>query len=188
MAVQSPTQASNPQERGLPSPRTPEIDARPALRRHAGQPALSPLIPTDLDTGFIGRVLRTTGAVALLLGLMVYGWLGWRFSLGLLGGAALGMGSLWSISWTVQRLVRPGPSPVACPKGRRSPLGAVALLKLPLLAAAAWLVVQATQGSVAAMGAAVAGATLVPVVIILKLAGRWLIAQPPPGERRPNSG
>lgn len=134
-----------------------------------------------LDLAFVRRVLRTTTVVALLLAWGIYCWYGVRVSAGFLAGAALGLASLASIEWIVRRCARPGGP------GSR-PVGLLALAKLPLMAAAVWLLVWASHGSLAVLGAAAGGVSLLPVVIVLKIAGRWLIDQPLPGDRRRKIG
>jgi hypothetical protein len=127
-----------------------------------------PLQGGQFDAAFVGRVLRTSAVAAVLLAWMIYGWLGWRIGLGFLAGAAVSLGSLASIDWMVRRLTSQG--------GRsHRKITAVALAKIPLLALFAWLIVWAAGGNVRVVAAAVAGASLVPVVVVLKILGRWLV-------------
>jgi len=41
-----------------------------------------------------------------------------------------------------------------------------------------WLIVSAARGSVPVLGGVIAGVTLVPVVMVLKVAGIWLVSAP----------
>jgi len=123
------------------------------------------------DQGFIRRVMRTTAFVAIVLAGIAYPRFGERVTLGLLRGAALAIASLASIDWMVRRLVRPG-----------GPSRRVAMtflyLKIPILGAVLWLIVSAARGSVPVLGGVIAGVTLVPVVMVLKVAGIWLVSAP----------
>ena len=161
----------------------PATDNLAATRRTEGASERAGLasLGSDLGADFIRRVLRTTAVVALLLTWMVTGWLGWRIGLGLAAGAALSLGSLASIDWMVRQFARPG----TFTKPR---MAFLFLVKIPVLGLLAWLIVWAARGSVAVTAAVAAGATLVPVIILLKILGRWLVGASAAGGRRTDRG
>jgi hypothetical protein len=125
---------------------------------------------SGLDLAFATRVCRTGAVAAVVLALLVAGWLGWGAALSFLAGAAVGIGSLASIHWMVRRLEE-----LDGRSARR--LGIAVLLKFPVLAAAVLLAVWTARGEPRAMAALLAGASLVPAVVVLKVAGLWLVGR-----------
>jgi hypothetical protein len=132
-----------------------------------------------MDGGFPRRVCVTTAWVAILLALMMTSRVGGHAAAGLLVGAGLAIAGLLTIEWVLRR-------GSGAPKGGARRLEFAALLKLPLMAAAIALLAHLTRNDPRAMMGVAAGATLVPVVILLKFVGLALTGRAPgqAGSRR----
>lgn len=137
-----------------------------------------------LDREFPRRVCRTTALVAGLLAVWLGDRFGWRVSVGLLAGAALGAGGLLAVDWMVRQLG----SQMARQSRKLVLLG---LLKLPLMGLVVWLVYRFSGGETRVMAALAAGASLVPAVIVLKVLSRTFLSrkeQPAAGRRSRSNG
>ena len=85
----------------------------------------------SLETGFIGRVYRTSGVVYAIVSLYVLAYVGFSGWLGLTAGVAMALLSLRSIEWSASRFLapraagggasaHPGPRPTGPSGGRTS--------------------------------------------------------------------
>lgn len=94
-----------------------------------------------------------------------------RTALGLLIGGAVGIFSLWTLTFVIPRLFHPGGA------GSKFLLGAVTLLKLPLYAVTINFAVTSRFVSPFAV---FVGVALIPAVVVLKILGQqWVIEQKP---------
>ncbi|MCA1596784.1 MAG: hypothetical protein LC772_10235, partial [Chloroflexi bacterium] len=120
-----------------------------------------------LDPQFILRVYRTSGWVTALAALVCGSRWGTAAALGLAAGCVLSLCSLWVIASGVRRLIRPGVTDYR-------PLVLYGLASYPALLLGLWAIVESRVFNLPAVAAGVA---LPHLVIVLKIAGRNLVAR-----------
>jgi hypothetical protein len=125
----------------------------------------------SLESGFIGRVYRTSVVVYAIVSLYVLAYVGVPGWLGLTAGVGLGLLSLRSIEWSAQRFLAPRDA-----SARRSfPWWGVAIGKYLAFAVIVAVIVRAAQAQQLNLFAFLGGFALVHAVIVLKALGAtWL--------------
>ena len=129
---------------------------------------------TGIDLDFVHRVYRTSGVLALLIGLFLWEGRGAPSALGWLLGSVLSLGLLAGVEWSVRRFIQPE---------AQSASRVVLASLLKLLAAAAVLFfafIAALRGWIS-LPWVLAGFALPHLVAGLKLAGQWVISRNPAG-------
>lgn len=143
---------------------------------------------SPLDLGFIREVYGTSVWVTAVTAFCVLGYAGSAACIGLLAGAALALGSLWLIEWSVQRFVgavtatadeRAGVARGAGGSAGRALLGLLGAGKYLLLGlAVAGVVALSRSGALNLLGF-VGGVAMIHGVIVLKAVGAWLFPERP---------
>lgn len=137
------------------------------------QPLSPPSAPSRrlaVDEGFPRRVLRMS-LVLTALG-VVYACLAsaWRVAIGLGAGGVLGAAAFVVLAWTVGALVGGSPRP----RWRKAAVVALALIKIPLLLVALWLVLFRLQANPLAL---LAGLAMTQIVMVLKVIGILMLSR-----------
>lgn len=140
---------------------------------------------SPIDLGFIREVYRTSAWVYAVTGVLVLGYAGTSAWIGLSAGAALAIGSLWLIEWSVTRFVGATMTTegrTAHKSGPPSVLGRSALVvvgggKYLLLGLAVAGVVGLSKSGSLNLIAFVGGIALIHAVIVLKAVGAWLFPE-----------
>lgn len=126
----------------------------------------------------IRRILRTTIWLGVLLALISWAYLGWRWALAFAGGVCIGGGNLIFLTALARQFLRPGPRDLA---------SLIGLLSMKLVVIYGGLLALLLWKEMPTAGV-VCGFSLTLAVITLKAAGRALLASGITGAEEPSGG